>query len=188
MESDDLDFTLETVKEGMDNAVEHLQKELAKVSAGKANPAMVKDLLVEYYGTPTALSKVSNIQIADARTLAIQPWEKSMLAPIERAIFEANLGVTPQNDGEMVRIAIPPLTTERRRDLVKRVKGYGEDAKVSIRSERQKAMSAIKSAVKDGYPEDAGKRTEDAVEADMKAYYKKVENLLDVKEKDLMTV
>ena len=188
MDTDELDFTLETVKEGMDDAIERLQKELAKVSAGKANPAMVKDLIVEYYGSPSTISKIANVQIADARTIAIQPWEKSMLAPIERAIFEANLGVTPMNDGEMVRINIPPLTTERRKDLVKRVRALGEDAKVSVRSERQKAMSAIKSAVKDGYPEDAGKRTEEAVEADMKAYYAKVEKLLDVKEKDVMTV
>ncbi len=188
MDTEELDFTLETVKEGMDDAIERLQKELAKVSAGKANPAMVKDLIVEYYGSPSTISKIANVQIADARTIAIQPWEKSMLAPIERAIFEANLGVTPMNDGEMVRINIPPLTTDRRKDLVKRVRALGEEAKVSIRSERQKAMSAIKSAVKDGYPEDAGKRTEEAVEADLKAYYAKVEKLLDAKEKDVMTV
>jgi ribosome recycling factor len=188
MDSDELDFTLEMVKEGMDSAIERLAKELAKVSAGKANPAMVNDLQLEYYGSPSTISKVANVQIADARTIAIQPWEKSMLAPIERAIFEANLGVTPMNDGEMVRISIPPLTTERRKDLVKRTRTYGEDAKVSIRSERQKAMTAIKAAVKDGYPEDAGKKTEAAVDADMKAYYKRVEAYLEKKEAAIMTV
>jgi len=155
MDSDELDFTLEMVKEGMDSAIERLSKELAKVSAGKANPAMVNDLQLDYYGSPSTISKVAN---------------------------------TPMNDGEVVRISIPPLTTDRRKDLVKRTRAIGEDAKVSIRSERQKAMSAIKSAVKDGYPEDAGKKTEAAVDGDMKAYYKKVETYLEKKEAAIMTV
>ncbi len=188
MDSEELDFTLEMVKEGMSNAIDRLAKELAKVSAGKANPAMVNDLQLDYYGSPSTISKVANVQIADSRTISIQPWEKSMLAPIERAIFEANLGVTPMNDGDVVRISIPPLTTDRRKDLVKRTRTYGEDAKVSIRSERQKAMTAIKSAVKDGYPEDAGKSTEEAVDADMKTYYKQVEAYLDKKEAAIMKV
>lgn len=188
MDSEELDFSLDMAKEGMQNAIDRLGKELAKISTGKANPAMVKDLLVDYYGSPTALSKVANVGTSDARTITIQPWEKSMLAPIEKTIFEANLGVTPMNDGEIVRIPIPPLTQDRRKQLVKNARSLGEDAKVSIRSERQKAMSAIKAAVKDGYPEDAGKGTEEAVEADVKAFYKKVDSYLDAKEKDIMTV
>lgn len=188
MDTEELDFTLDVVKEGMDQAIDRLSRELAKVSTGKANPAMVKDLLVDYYGSPTALSKVANISTSDTRTIVIQPWEKNMIAPIERSIFEANLGVTPMNDGEVVRIGIPPLTGDRRKSLVKQCKAYGEDAKVSIRSERQKAMSAIKSAVKDGFAEDAGKKTEDSVSADVKIYTAKIDSLISKKEDAIMTV
>lgn len=188
MDTEELDFSLDMAKEGMSNAIERLNKELAKISTGKANPAMVSDLLVDYYGSPTAISKVANVGVSDARTISIQPWEKSMLAPIERSIFEANLGVTPMNDGEVVRISIPPLTEERRRSLVKQARALGEDAKVSIRSERHKAMTAIKGAVKDGYPEDAGKRSEAEIEDKVKAFYAKVESLLNAKEEAIMKV
>ncbi|MEZ4984980.1 MAG: ribosome recycling factor [Saprospiraceae bacterium] len=158
---EDVDFYFQSARESMEHSLEHLGKELAKVRTGKANANLVSGLFVSYYGSDTPLNQVANVSVADARTIVIQPWEKSMIAPIEKAIFEANLGVTPQNDGEVVRITIPPLTEDRRRDLVKVAKGYGEDAKVSIRNARKELMDAIKQAVKSGYPEDAGKKAEE---------------------------
>ena len=179
---------MEITQEGMQQALEHLKKELTHVKAGKASPAMVDGLKVSYYGTPTLLSQVSNVTTSDAKTLVIQPWEKNMLPHIEKAIFEANLGVTPMNDGEVIRLVIPPLTEERRRDLVKRVKQFGEDAKIGLRSVRHKTMDVIKKAVKDGYPEDAGKRMEGSVQQMVDDYSKKVDQMVEAKEKDIMTV
>jgi ribosome recycling factor len=155
---EEVNFLVETAEEAMEKALDHLNKELGKITTGKATPAIVRDLLVNYYGTPTPMNQVANISTSDARSLVIQPWEKSMLAPIERSIFEANLGVTPMNDGEVVRLSFPPLTEERRRDLVKKAKALGEDAKVSSRSSRREAMEGIKKAVKDGFSEDEGKK------------------------------
>ena len=185
---DDVDSILPETKMSMDMSIEHLEKELLKVRTGKANPAMVGGLMVEYYGSPTPLNQVANVSIADARTLIIQPWEKTMLAPIEKSIFEANLGVTPQNDGEIVRITIPPLTEERRKDLVKRANSLGEDAKISIRNARRDAMESVKKEVKDGYPEDAGKRLEDKIQQLTNDYTDKIDQMLKAKEKDIMTI
>lgn len=185
---DDMQLQMEITNEGMAGALEHLQRELTHVKAGKASPAMVDGLRVDYYGSLTPLSQVSNISTSDAKTLVIQPWEKSLLAPIEKAIFEANLGVTPMNDGEVIRLVVPPLTEERRRDLVKRVKHLGEDAKVSIRSVRQKGMETIRKAVKEGYPEDGGKKLEADVQKMVDDYIKKVDIMVEAKEKDIMTV
>jgi ribosome recycling factor len=175
-------------KNGMDKAIDHLQNELVKVRAGKASPIMLDGISVDYYGTMTPLSQVSNVSASDSKTLTIQPWEKSMLAPIEKAIFEANLGLTPMNDGEIVRISIPATTEERRKELVKKTKGLGEDAKVSIRDHRHKALDAIKKEVKSGYPEDAGKRLEKEVDDMTKSYNDKVDDMLKQKEKDIMTI
>lgn len=172
----------------MSGSIEHLQKELTKVRAGKANPAMVSDLLVNYYGSPTPVNQVANVSTSDARTIVIQPWEKSMLSPIERSIFEANLGVTPQNDGEVIRISIPPLTEERRKDLVKSAKGLGEEAKVSIRNARRDAMEHVKKAVKDGFPEDMGKRLEGNIQELTDSFAEKVDKLVSAKEKEIMTI
>ncbi len=166
----------------------HLKSELIKIRAGKASPAMLDGIKVDYYGNPTPLSQVANLGTPDSKTISIQPWEKGMLGAIEQAIFAANLGITPMNDGEFVRIIIPTLTEERRKLLVKQVKGEGEQAKISIRNERQKMMEFIKKEVKDGYPEDAGKRKEAEVESLMKKYYAEVESMLVAKEKDIMTV
>jgi len=188
MENDDLDLQMEITQEGMSNALDHLLKELTHVKAGKASPAMVDSLKVPYYGTPTLLNQVSNVTTSDAKTLVIQPWEKSMLSVIEKAIFEANLGVTPMNDGEVIRLVIPPLTEERRRELVKRIKHLGEEAKISLRTIRQKMMDAIRKAVKEGYPEDAGKRMEARVQDMVSDYAKKVDLMVESKEKDIMTV
>lgn len=172
----------------MDRSIEHLREELVKIRAGKASPSMVSGLLVDYYGTPTPLSQVANIAASDAKTISIQPWEKSMLGPIEQAIFKANIGLTPMNDGENVRISIPPMTEERRFDLVKQSKSVGEDAKVSIRSERHKIMDAIKKEIKDGFPEDAGKRKEEEIQKIVKQYGEQIDKLIEAKEKDILTV
>lgn len=188
MEASEVNQQIDHAKELMDQAIEHLQKELMKISTGKASTAMLDGLLVAYYGTPTPLGQVANVSTADSRTLVIQPWEKNMLAPIEKAIFEANLGITPQNDGEIIRISIPPLTEERRKDLVKKVKSLGEDAKVSIRNARRDGMEHIKKAVKDGFPEDAGKRKELEVQKLTDDYSEKVDKAIEIKDKDIMTV
>ncbi len=183
-----IEDTLKEGKQGFDKALDHLQDELKKIRAGKASPNMVSDLKVEYYGNPTPMSQVANITSPDSRTLAIQPWEKNMLGPIEQAIFQANLGLTPMNDGEFVRISIPPLTEDRRKDLVKQSKGLSEDAKVSLRSGRHKMIDFIKKEVKNGYPEDAGKKKEAEVEQMVKDYTTKIESILAAKEKDIMKV
>lgn len=185
---DELEMSIEIAQELMSEAVERLKRELIRINTGKATPAMVNDLLVDYYGSPTQLNKVANISKSDSRTLAIQPWEKSMLGPIERSIFEANLGVTPMNDGELIRLMIPPLTEERRKALSKRAKAIGEEAKVSVRNARRDAMEAIKKAVKGGYSEDAGKKEEVNVQETTNKFSHKVDALIVAKEKDIMTV
>ncbi len=188
MQAEEVNSYVEHAKDLMEHAIEHLQHELSKVRTGKAAPAMLEGLMVAYYGTPTPINQVANISAADARTLVIQPWEKNMLGPIEKAIFEANLGVTPQNDGEVVRISIPPLTEERRKDLVKRAKELGEQAKVSVRNARRDAMEHIKKAIKDGYPEDSGKRKEQEVQQLTDKFSDRVDHLIEAKEKDILTV
>jgi ribosome recycling factor len=188
MTIEDVEMAIEIAKEAMDHALEHLQKELQKIRTGKASPAIVSDILVDYYGSPTPLNQVANVGTTDARTIQIQPWEKKMLAPIEQAIFAANIGLTPMNDGEFIRINIPPLTEERRKDLVKQAKHLGEESKISLRSTRHKVMDSIKMAVKSGYPEDAGKRKEGIADKITHEYYDKVDELVVVKEKDIMTI
>lgn len=186
--SDTIESTLQTGKETLDKALTHLSEELKKIRAGKASPAMLSSIKVDYYGTPTPLQQVANVTAADSRTLSIQPWEKPMLAAIERAIFEANLGLTPMNDGEFVRINIPPLTQERRVELVKQTKGLGEAAKISFRTARQKMMDFVKKEVKDGYPEDEGKKRETEIDGMVKSSTVKLEEVLVAKEKEIMKV
>lgn len=185
---DDVNMSIEIAQESMGEAIERLHRELQKLRTGKASPNMVSDLLVDYYGSPTPLKQVANVSKADSRTLAIQPWEKAMLGPIEKTIFEANLGITPMNDGEMIRISIPPLTEERRKDLVKKAKSIGEDAKISIRSARKDAMESIKKSVKNGLSEDLGKNKEGDVQNVTNNFSKKVDALITAKEKDIMTI
>ncbi len=175
-------------KQLMEKSVDHLQDELKKIRAGKANPAMLSGIMVDYYGTPTALTQIANVSAPDSKTISIQPWEKPLLADIEQAIFAANMGLTPMNDGEFVRISIPPLTEERRKELVKQCKAAGEESKIGLRNARQKMMEVIKSEVKDGYPEDAGKRKETEVEGLLKDFTAKIETILAAKEKDILTV
>lgn len=185
---EEVNMLYEIAQESMSSTVSHLNSELTKIRTGKASAAMVSGISVDYYGSQTPLSQVANVGTSDAKTITIQPWEKSLIPVIEKAIFEANLGLTPQNDGEMVRLVVPPLTEERRRDLVKKAKALGEDAKVGVRGARQKAMDGIKKAVKDGYPEDAGKRAEHNVQEFTNSFGKKIDDILTKKEADIMTV
>ena len=172
----------------MDHAMEHLSHELNKVRTGKASASLVSEIKVQYYGTPTLLNQVANVSISDAKTIVIQPWEKPMLKHIENAIFEANLGITPQNDGEVVRLTIPPMTEERRMSLVKQAKALAEDAKVSVRNVRRDSMEQIKKLVKDGFPEDMGKKKEDEIQKLTDTHTEQAARLADAKEKEIMII
>jgi ribosome recycling factor len=174
--------------ESMDKAISHLEAELVKVRAGRANPNMFDGLVVDYYGNPTPINQVGNISVTDARTLVIQPWEKNMLQPIERSIIAANLGVTPQNDGLIIRIFLPPLTEERRKEIVKRVHQEGEHSKVAIRNIRRDAIEHIKKLKKDGLSEDLAKDSEDEVQEMTDKYISIVDKHLAQKEKEVMSV
>jgi ribosome recycling factor len=186
--SEDLDFAYEEAEEKMGNAIAHLERELMKLRAGKANPQMLDSVMVDYYGTQTKLSQVSNINTPDPRSIVIQPWEKSMIAPIEKAILAANLGFNPQNDGTLVRVAVPPLTEERRRDLVKKVKAEAESTRVSIRNVRREAIEAGKKLEKDGVPEDLVKKFESNIQELTNTYTGKIDKVVEAKEADIMTI
>src|SRR6476620_6033401 len=157
MSAEDVSLTIEMAEESMQKAINHLEAELTKIRAGKANPQMLDGIVVDYYGSPTPIGQVGNISVMDARTLSIQPWEKNMLQPIERAIINSNIGINPQNDGNIIRLFLPPLTEERRRELVKRSQGEGEHCRVAIRNIRRDAIEQIKKAQKKGLSEDAAK-------------------------------
>jgi len=186
--NEEVQFYIDEAQEGMDKAIHHLQVELAKIRAGKASTAMLDGIRADYYGALTPLSQIASVNTPDPRTLVIQPWEKSALNAIEKAIINSNLGLNPSNDGTMIRINVPPLTEERRRDLVKRTKGEGETAKVSVRNIRRDANEAIKKLQKDGVPEDMVKDGEAKVQQITDKYIAKVEEVLGVKEKEIMTV
>jgi ribosome recycling factor len=186
--SDELNIITELAQEGMDKAISHLETELVKVRAGKANPNLVDGIVVDYYGTPTPINQVGNISVADARTLTIQPWEKNMLQPIERAIIAANIGINPQNDGNMIRLFMPPLTEERRKELVKRSHGEGEHSKVAIRNIRRDAMEQVKKLQKNGLSEDICKDAESKIQEMTDRYIVLVDKHLASKEKEIMTV
>lgn len=186
--NEELDLYMEEAKEQMQNAIAHLENELAKVRAGRANPKILNTVLVDYYGNMTPLTQVANVVSPDPRTITVQPWEKNMLAPIEKAIRNANLGFNPDNNGEIVRIIIPPLTEERRRDLAKQTKQIGETAKVSVRNARRDAIEQIKKMVKDGLSEDVAKDSEAEIQKFTDSYNKKVDEMLAVKEKEIMTI
>ncbi|MEY4203175.1 MAG: hypothetical protein RL013_878 [Bacteroidota bacterium] len=172
----------------MEKALEHLSHELVKLRTGKASVALITDVMVEYYGSPTPLSQVANLQVADARTIVIQPWERNLLGTIERALINANLGITPSNDGEIIRLSVPPLTEERRKELVKKAKHAGEESKVGIRNARHKALDHIKKAVKDGFPEDAGKRKETELQDLVNKFVEQTDQTVAGKEKEIMTI
>jgi ribosome recycling factor len=174
--------------DAMNKAISHLEAELVKVRAGKANPNLIDGLVVDYYGNPTPINQVGNVSVADARTLTIQPWEKNMLQPIERAIIAANLGVTPQNDGLIIRLFMPPLTEERRKELVKRAQAEGEQSKVAIRSIRRESMEQVKKLQKNGLSEDVCKDAEKEIQELTDRYIALVDKHLAAKEKEIMTV
>lgn len=171
----------------MQKAIEHLESELSKIRAGRANPAMLDSIQVDYYGTNTPLSQVSSVTIPDARTIAIQPWEKGMLSPIEKAIQAANLGFNPQNDGTLIRINIPVLTEERRKELVKKTKAEVEHGKVTIRNIRRDANEHIKKDSK-SVPEDVIKGLEDQIQKLTDQFIAIIDKHLDAKEKEIMTI
>ncbi|MET0243584.1 MAG: ribosome recycling factor [Flavitalea sp.] len=186
--SEELNMITEDAHESMEKAINHLESELIKVRAGKANPNLVEGLVVDYYGSPTPVNQVGNVSVADARTLTIQPWEKNMLQPIERAIINANLGVTPQNDGMIIRLFMPPLTEERRKELVKRANGEGENSKVAIRNIRRDAMEGVKKLQKNGLSEDICKDAEKEIQELTDRYIATVDKHFAAKEKEIMTV
>ena len=175
-------------EEKMQSSVEFLEETLAHIRAGKANPRILDGIRVDYYGSQTALSGVASVNTPDAKTIVIQPWEKKMLGEIEKAIINSDLGLNPMNDGEMIRLSIPPLTEERRRLLVKQSKQESEEAKISVRNARRDAIEAIKKSVKDGTPEDVAKDAENAVQKIHDKYIKQIDDLYATKEKEIMTV
>ena len=181
-------MALESARGAMDKAIGHMETELTKIRAGKAHPAMLDSVMVEYYGSMTPLTQVSNINTSDARTLTVQAWEKAMLDPIATAIINANLGLNPMNNGESILINIPPLTEERRKDLTKRARAEGEHARVSVRNARKDANDYLKAAKDDGMSEDELKKGEQLVQELTNQFTDKVESVLAAKEADIMTI
>ncbi len=186
--SDDSLLLIEETTEGMANAVSHLDRELVKIRAGKASPAIFDGVKIDYYGTMTPLAQVGNINIPDARTIVIQPWDRGVLGAIEKAIMAANLGFNPVNNGEIIRISIPPLTEERRKEMVKKVKAEGESAKVAVRNVRRNVLEKAKKLTKDGIPEDEVKNLEKEIQTITDKHIEKIDQILTAKEKDIMTV
>ncbi|WP_462252158.1 ribosome recycling factor [Ekhidna sp.] len=183
---EEIEIYLDTAKEMMENAIQHTVDEFAKIRAGKALPSMLDGIEVEYYGTMTPLNQVAGVTTPDARTLSVKPWEKTMLQEIERAIINSNLGFNPQNDGEQIRINIPPLTEERRLQLMKQVKAEAEKGKISVRNARKDTNDSLKKL--DGVSEDLIKGAEDDVQKLTDTYTSKIDALVNSKEQDIMTV
>jgi ribosome recycling factor len=185
---EEVQLIIDDTKESMQKALKHLDEELHKVRAGKASPDMLQGIHVEYYGMPTPLNQVASIKMLDARTLVVVPFEKKIIGDIERAIFQSNIGITPQNDGENIRLSVPLMTEERRRELVKQAKHHGELSKIVIRNFRKDANEMIKSQIKDGLSEDEGKVAEETVQHLTNDYIAKVEKMLHTKEEEIMTI
>jgi len=183
--NEDIQFIIDTAKEAMDAAMKHLEKQLVNIRAGKASPAMLGSVMVDYYGSQTPLNQVANVNTPDGRTISVQPWEKSMLQEIERGIMVANLGFNPMNNGETIIINVPPLTEERRRELAKQAKAEAEDAKVGIRNARKDANNEIK---KVDVSEDVQSNAEVDVQDLTNKYVKKIDQILSIKEEEIMTV
>ena len=186
--TEEVQFVIDESKERMDKAIAHLETELASLRAGKANPRMLDTVMVDYYGSQTPINQVANIGTPDPKTIAIQPWEKTMIEPIERAIINSNLGFAPQNNGEIIRINIPALTEERRMTLVKQVSSEGENAKVSIRSARKDANDEIKGLEKDGLSEDDSKRAIEEIQKVTDQFGERIDQIVKAKEEDIMKI
>lgn len=185
---EEVQFVMDHCLERMNQAIDHLEKEFIHIRAGKANPAMLDGVVVEYYGSMTALSQVASISTPDARTIAIQPWEKKMIPVIEKAILAANLGFNPDNNGEIIRINVPPLTEERRKSLVKQANKEGEAAKISVRAARKDSNESLKKLLKNGLAEDLEKSAGEKVQKMTDDFIKKIDTLVVAKEKDIMTI
>lgn len=183
--NEDLDFIFESTEENMQKAIKHLEKQLLNIRAGKASPAMLGSVMVEYYGSKTPLNQVANVNTPDARTITIQPFERGLIPEVERGVMMANLGFNPMNNGESVIINVPPLTEERRRDLAKQAKAEAEDAKIGIRNDRKVANNDIK---KLDVSEDEQKIAEENIQEMTDKYIKKVDQILENKEKEIMTI
>lgn len=180
---------IDQARESMQKSIDYLDEKLARIRAGKANPKLLDDIMVPYYGTPTPLAQVSSVTVPDARTIMITPWEKKIIKDIEKAIIDSPLGIMPENNGEVIRIGIPPLTEERRKQLVKQVKSEIEEAKISIRNSRRDAIDAIKKSVKnDSTPEDVAKGAEEDVQKLHDSFIEQCEGLFAAKEKEILTV
>ena len=186
--AEDIASIISNADDHMKKAISHLETELIKIRAGKANPQMLDGIVVDYYGSPMPINQTANISVMDARTLTVQPWEKNMLQPIERAIIAANIGINPQNDGVIIRLFLPPLTEERRKELVKKCHGEGEHGKVAIRNIRRDAIEHIKRLQKNGLSEDAAKDAEDEVQQMTDKFIALVDKHLVSKEKEIMSI
>jgi len=186
--TEELELFRDEAEERMDKAVQHLEYELSHLRAGRANPLLLDGISVEYYGTMTPLAQVSNINTPDAKSILVQPWEKNMLGIIEKAILAANIGMTPINNGEVIRINVPPLTEERRQQLVKQVKQEGETAKISIRSGRKWFLDELRTLRREGLPEDEEKNGEKLIQEMTDRHIARVDRIVEAKEKEIMTV
>ena len=186
--AEEINKIINYTESSMLKALNHLEAELVKIRAGKANPAMLDGIMADYYGNPTAINQIANISVLDARTISVQPWEKNMLQAIERAITIANSGINPQNDGNIIRLFLPPLTEERRKELVKRCNTEGEHAKVAVRNIRRDGIEAIKKLQKDGLSEDISKDAEKEAQETTDKYISLIEKHLAAKEKEIMAV
>ncbi|TDH26106.1 ribosome recycling factor [Segetibacter sp. 3557_3] len=186
--TEELELIIDDVEDSMKKAIGFLEVELVKIRAGKANPNMLDGINVDYYGSPTPINQVANINIMDARTISIQPWEKNMLHQIERAIIAANIGINPQNDGVLIRLFLPPLTEERRREMVKRAAAEGEHSKVAIRNIRRDGIEQVKKLQKEGLSEDVAKDAEQSIQSVTDRFILLVDKHLDAKEKEIMSV
>ncbi len=186
--TEELQMIYDEFRSSNQKSLTHLENELTKVRAGKASPSMLNGIMVEYYGAPTPLQQVANVTTLDARTITVQPWEKTMLNEIAKGIMNANLGFNPQNNGEVIMIAVPMLTEERRKDLVKKAKAEGEHAKVGVRNHRKDALDMVKSLKSDGLSEDMAKDAEEQIQQITNSFIKKVDELIELKEKDIMTI
>ena len=186
--TEEIQMVLDTAKESNDKSMEHLASGLAKIRAGKATPSMLDSVMVDYYGSPSPLSQVANVGTIDARTITVQPWEKALLDEISKGIINSNVGLNPQNNGEMIIINVPALTEERRKDLAKSAKSEGENAKVSIRNNRKEANDFIKNLKSDGLSEDMAKDAEASVQVLTDGFIKKIDDMIAAKEVDIMKV
>jgi ribosome recycling factor len=186
--TEELNMIYDEFKGANSKTISHFEVELSKIRAGKASPAMLQTVMVDYYGSPTPLAQVANVNTMDARTITVQPWEKAMLDPIMKGIINSNLGFAPQSNGESVLISVPPLTEERRKELVKRAKAEGENAKVGIRNNRKDALDMVKSLKSDGLSEDLTKDAEGQIQTITNSFSTKIDDILVVKEKEILTI